>query len=90
MKMTPEEELLQLRALVSIQTADLACLYNLVRSTRMATGQSAENFDALYIHERKQRLHVLLELLEKTQPELAAKMLKLIEDSSTNLPLGYD
>lgn len=89
--MTPEEEqaALQFEALQHSNAADLLSIYILLRKLAPKLGIEGKDLDADFLRERKLILHKLLENLEKTQPERAAKLQEVIERSSTTFPFNY-
>jgi len=91
--MTDREQLERLRALCELQRAEIAsahlCLLGLASYVRRQA-PDLPDMNELYLQLRKQCLQRQLEKLEALDPALAARLLQLIDSSSTNFPPTYE
>jgi len=80
------------RALNLIQAADvsslLAVLQAVVRAARPHVPQLPD-VSELFLAQRKELLHRMLERLETKDPAMAAALQSLIDDSCTEFPFDY-
>ena len=87
------DELLRLRALCMIQSADIASLCSLIKllsENIRPLCPSLPDLDAEFLKQRKAYLQFDLEDLETKNPELAANIQKLIDQSCKNHPFDYE
>ena len=81
-----------LQALVLTQSADVSALIALYSSIREALKDAAPELPTIerdFLALRKKFLHIQLEQLENSNPELAARLQEVIDSSSTNFPFDY-
>ncbi len=90
------EKLLRLEALAMIQTIDSFLLSNRLNLIAKALQDLLPNLppqavlDAAFSRQRNRLLQDRLEAMEKTNPELAAQLQQLIDQSCTNEPFDYE
>lgn len=89
MNLKLEDQILRLQSVCSIQTADVSSLLGLLKSVATGRKMTDAEVDAAFLSERKTLLYALLTSLEKTQPELAAKIQAEIDRSCQNFPFDY-
>jgi hypothetical protein len=91
--MTDQEQLERLRALCELQRAEILsahlCLLGIASYVRRQA-PDLPDMNELYVRFRKQFLQRKLEELEISDPALAARLLDLIDSSSTNFPPTYE
>lgn len=92
-----EQEILRLKALMAVQSADVSSLVDVVRIFRIVASQSQQeqplaqlDTDELFLHGRRKHLHAMLEHLENRNPALAAQIQSEIDRSCKLFPFDYE
>jgi|GEM_PF-5186838 len=88
--MNHDDQILRLQAFCYIQSADVSSLLGLLKSVATGHKMTEAEVDAAFLSERKKLLYTLLASLEKTQPELAAKIQSEIDRSCQIFPFDYE
>jgi len=93
----PEDQLLRLQAIAAMQIADVSSLLNLLSEMRATLVESLPQLRGQvpevgerFLQLRKQLLYAQLEKLEETNPALAARIQKQINDAPMQYPFDYD
>lgn len=87
------DELLRLKALAMIQSADTSSVLGVLKAVVNSLREDFPDLpdvDAEFLKRRKELLHLLLEDYEKTNPALAARMQQVIDKASKNHPFDYE
>jgi hypothetical protein len=92
-----DDELMRLKALDAIQSADVSSLLNLLSELREALllhlPQLSAQFPEVgerFLQLRKQFLHAQLEHIERSTPSLAAQLQQTIDEYCKHYPFDYD
>jgi hypothetical protein len=88
-----EDEILRLKALKAVQSADVSALLLLCSANHKILSKVFHELPAVgatFLRLRKKLLHTQLEQLENTQPALAARIQQMIDEASTLYPFDYD
>lgn len=88
-----EDEILRLKALNAIHSADVSALLMLSSQLHELLSRTISDIPPVgetFLRLRKQFLHAQLEHLEKSNPTLAAQLQQTIDDVCTIYPFDYD
>jgi hypothetical protein len=95
--MNLEHEILRLKALLAVQSADVSSLVAVVRICRLASSLDHQeqppaqlDTDELFLRGRRKHLHAMLEHLEDRNPAFAAQLQAEIDRSSKLFPFVYE
>ena len=97
MSALPEDQLLRLQAVTTMQIADVSSLLSLLSEIRAALVESLPQLQEhmpevgeRFLQLRKQFLHAQLEKLEERDPALAARIQQQIDSAAMQYPFDYD
>jgi hypothetical protein len=93
MNPTLEDQILHLHAMHLVQSADVSSVLGCIQAVTDALRPLSDTLPdviALFLMQRKMLLQSHLENLETTQPEFAARLQRVIDDSCKLYPFDYD
>ena len=81
-----EDQVLELQTLTTLLSAEVAALQSLLSSLH----PEIDGVGELFLQFRKQYAQRLLEQLENTNPDRAARIQRLLDAGCSSFPLDYD